>query len=81
MPHKLPCDLNVADADDLSSVQALGSTRAQAIVDYREEHGDFENWEQLEEVPGISQPMIEAMQQAGFTLEGEEPEPGEEDVA
>lgn len=53
-------DINTADADTLAlALDGVGITRAEAIVAYREEHGDFMKIEDLEEVSGIGPATLE----------------------
>lgn len=47
-------NLNTADAEQLQTMLfGVGSSKAQAIVAYRDQHGDFESVEQLLNVSGI----------------------------
>lgn len=46
-------DLNTAGVADLERLPGIGSTRARAIVEYRQEHGDFRSVEDLLSVDGI----------------------------
>ena len=48
-------NLNTASAQQLQLLPGIGEVKAQAIVDYREEHGDFTSTEQLLEVKGIDE--------------------------
>ena len=48
-------DLNTAAALDLARLPQIGEKRAQAIVDWREEHGLFQSTEELMEVSGIGE--------------------------
>lgn len=53
-------DINTADADTLAlALDGVGMTRAEAIVAYREEHGDFMRVEDLQEVSGIGPATLE----------------------
>lgn len=53
-------DINTADADMLAlALDGVGITRAEAIVAYREEHGDFQRVEDLQEVSGIGPATLE----------------------
>jgi competence ComEA-like helix-hairpin-helix protein len=44
-------DVNAATVDQLKSVRGLGNTRALEIVRYRDRHGPFKNFSELERVP------------------------------
>lgn len=48
-------DINQADVSLLCEIPGIGESRAQAIIDYREEHGSFESVEELMQVPGIKE--------------------------
>ena len=49
-----PVNINTADAAALSAnLHGVGPAKAQAIVKYRKEHGDFASVDDLEKVKGI----------------------------
>ena len=49
-----PLDINKADAETISNALAnIGPKKAEAIVQYRKEHGDFKTVKDLENVKGI----------------------------
>lgn len=53
-------NLNIADAATLQSeLVGIGATKAQAIVAYREEHGNFASVDELLEVKGIGEATLE----------------------
>lgn len=53
-------NLNTADAATLQSeLLGIGATKAQAIVAYREEHGNFASVDELLEVKGIGEATLE----------------------
>ena len=55
-----PVNINTASAEILSSqLVGIGPSRAQAIVEYREQNGRFETVEHLEEIRGIGTATIE----------------------
>ncbi len=54
-------DLNKADLMSLShSIKGIGEKRAQAIIKYREEHGDFKSIEELAAVKGVGSKFVKA---------------------
>ncbi len=55
-----PVDINTADAQTLAgTIQGVGMSRAQAIVDYRTEHGPFKSVDDLTAVKGIGDKLVE----------------------
>ena len=52
-------DINVADVETLMSIKGIGEKRALAIVDYREQYGPFKSVDDLSEVRGVSESLIE----------------------
>ncbi|QLQ34128.1 MAG: helix-hairpin-helix domain-containing protein [Candidatus Thiothrix singaporensis] len=48
-------NINKADAAALDTLDGIGSKKAEAIVAYRTEHGEFKTLEELKEVPGIGE--------------------------
>lgn len=47
-------NLNTADADELDSIMYVGLDDAEKIIEYRNEHGNFERVEDIENVKGLS---------------------------
>lgn len=55
-----PVDINTADAQALADgLNGIGLSKAQAIVAYRNEHGPFRSADDLTEVKGIGQALVE----------------------
>lgn len=53
-------DLNKADAATLQrELNGIGKTKAEAIVAYREENGDFASVDELLEIKGIGKALLE----------------------
>jgi len=53
-------ELNTADADALCTLPGVGPHNAQAILDYRAQHGPFAQVEDAAQVPGITQAMVDS---------------------
>ncbi|MGE9551841.1 helix-hairpin-helix domain-containing protein [Erwinia amylovora] len=52
--------INQATAEELAAaLNGVGLKKAQAIVSYREEYGDFTQVDQLKEVPGLGNALVE----------------------
>lgn len=54
-----PVNINTASADALATLKGVGRVRADAIVAHREEHGAFNDIEELTEVQGIGPTVLE----------------------
>jgi competence protein ComEA len=52
-------NINTADKETLMSIKGLGERRAEAIIQYREKNGPFTNIDQLAEIRGIGQSLID----------------------
>lgn len=52
-------NLNTADEKELCTLTGIGSSRAQAILEYRERQGGFGSIEELMKVPGIKESVYE----------------------
>lgn len=48
-------DINEADQSMLMTLPGIGESKANLIIQYREEHGDFETIEELKDIPGIKE--------------------------
>ena len=53
-------DINSADKEVLMSVKGIGEKRAEAIIKHRNENGPFQSIDQLVEVKGVSQSLVDA---------------------
>ena len=56
-----PIDLNTATREELMRIPDIGEKRAQAILDHRAENGPFTYVEDLREVPGIGEVILNNM--------------------
>ena len=53
-------NINTADKETLmTSIKGVGETRAEAIIAYREQNGDFKSVEDLAEVRGVGPSIVE----------------------
>lgn len=50
---KFPIDINAADEEDLMYLTGIGEVLSAEIVKYRDENGNFNNIEEIMDVPGI----------------------------
>lgn len=52
--HAAPVNVNTATMEQLvDNLKGIGAHKAQAIIDYREQHGDFHKLDDLLKVKGI----------------------------
>ena len=59
-----PVNVNRASLEQLvDNLEGIGAHKAQAIIDYREQHGDFRQPDDLLKVKGIGPSLIEKNQQ------------------
>ncbi len=52
-------NVNTADKAQLESLKGIGPVKAQAIIDYRAQHGPFRSLEDLDKVPGIGKGTLD----------------------
>ncbi len=52
-------NINTASQKQLESVNGIGPKKAQAIIEYREKHGEFKSVDELGKVEGFSKKLIE----------------------
>ena len=56
-------DINTADAYDLRRLPGIGEKRAEDIIAFREEHGPFQNVDELTQVSGIGPVILEGLRE------------------
>lgn len=71
-PMRVLVDLNTATAEELDTLTGIGPSLAQAILDYRAEHGDFTSAEDLLNVKGIGEAKLAGLRDE-ITIGGETP--------
>jgi len=57
-PRRRKININTASAEELEALSGIGPSLAQAILDYRAEHGDFQTEEDLLAVKGIGEAKL-----------------------
>lgn len=53
-------NINTASKETLMTIKGVGEHRAEAIIQYRKKNGPFTNIDQLADIRGISQSLIDA---------------------
>lgn len=53
-----PVNINTATAAQLATLKGVGSKRAEEIVDFRKQHGDFKSLDELTGVKGVSAKVL-----------------------
>ncbi|OGP15510.1 MAG: hypothetical protein A2052_01415 [Deltaproteobacteria bacterium GWA2_54_12] len=66
----MPLNLNTAGIDELTRIAGISRERAQLLLDYRDEHGEFRTWDDVKNVPGFSQKLIELLKNGGAFFTG-----------
>lgn len=56
-------NINTAALEELMTLPGIGESKAQAIIQYREEHGAFQNIEELTNIPGIKSGVYEKIKE------------------
>lgn len=54
-------DINSATVEQFNSLQGIGDSKARAIVAYRDEHGPFRSVEDLKDVKGIGDKLLDSL--------------------
>ena len=52
-------NINTATVEEFQKLTGIGESKAKAIVSYREENGEFQNIEEIKNVPGIGDSVYE----------------------
>lgn len=52
-------NINTADTVELSSLPGIGASKAAAIIDYRTEHGPFTSVDEITNVRGVGNNILE----------------------
>ncbi len=58
-----PLDINLAGRAELELLPDIGPVRANKIINYRQQHGQFSSIDELTNVPGIGPKTVEKLQQ------------------
>jgi len=69
-PLQAKVNINTADAAELATLPGIGEVLADRIIDYREAYGAFVIIEQITDVPGIGEKLLESIR--AFITVGEE---------
>lgn len=56
-------NINTADESQLLKINGIGRSKAESIIEYREQHGQFETVDQLKEVNGIGEKTLEKIRE------------------
>jgi competence protein ComEA len=51
-------DINTATKAELVKVKGIGEKKAERIISYREEHGEFKSIDELKNVKGIGEKIV-----------------------
>jgi competence protein ComEA len=59
-----PLNLNTATLEQLDTLDGVGPTTAQKIINYRTEHGGFGSVDELDQIPGIGEKRLAAFRES-----------------
>ena len=60
-------NINTATAEELATLPGIGPVKAEAIVNYRKTKGEFKSIDQLTEIKGIGDKMLEKVKKDATT--------------
>ena len=63
VPPAAPIDLNTATLEQLDTLDGVGPSTAQKILDYRNEHGGFRSVDELDQVSGIGEKRLASLRE------------------
>ena len=61
LPSQSTVNLNTASRDELVTVPGIGPSKAQAIVEHRKTHGPFKTVDDLKQVKGFRDKLVERL--------------------
>jgi competence protein ComEA len=62
-PSEQKVKINIATVEEIQTLEGIGPSKALAIVQYREEHGNFKTVEELLNVSGIGEKTLEKLKE------------------
>ena len=63
-------NINSASKEELDAVKGISPAKAQAIVDYRKEHGPFKSLDELKKVKGFGEKSVAKLQKELVVADG-----------
>ena len=61
LPAWAAVDLNTASQAELESINGVGPSKAQAIIEYGKKNGPFKSVDELDKVPGFGAKTVDAV--------------------
>lgn len=56
-------NINTASKEELMTLPGIGESKAESVIQYREEHGEFKEVEELTSIPGIKSGVFEKIKE------------------